>query len=69
MQTTATAAPEATDPDDVSVTVRAFINVDLPLELIELLEKIILEPSAFSKNRYLQNLPMLTPICQERQGR
>jgi clathrin heavy chain len=66
MQITSTAVPEATDPGDVSVTVRAFINADLPLKLIELLEKIILESSAFSKNRYLQNLLMLTAIRAER---
>jgi hypothetical protein len=66
MQITATAVPEATDPDDASVTVRAFIDADLPLELIELLEKIILEPSAFSKNCYLQNLLVLTAIRAEK---
>ena len=54
--------PECTDPDDVSVTVKAFISADLPIELIELLEKIILEPSPFSDNKNLQNLMMLTAI-------
>lgn len=34
----------------------------MPHELIELLEKIILEPSPFSDNRNLQNLLMLTSI-------
>jgi clathrin heavy chain len=58
----ATALPESTDPDDVSVTVKAFIAADLPMELIELLEKIIIEPSPFSDNRNLQNLMLLTAI-------
>lgn len=56
------AIPESTDPDDVSVTVQAFLNADLPTELIELLEKIILEPSPFSENQHLQNLLILTAI-------
>jgi hypothetical protein len=33
----------STDPDKVSVAVKAFITGDMPAELIELLEKIILE--------------------------
>lgn len=61
-QIVATALPESTDPDDVSITVKAFLTADLPLELIELLEKIIIEPSPFSDNRNLQNLLMLTAI-------
>ncbi|EJD07554.1 clathrin heavy chain [Fomitiporia mediterranea MF3/22] len=65
-QIIATALPECTDPDDVSVTVKAFISADLPIELIELLEKIILEPSPFSDNRNLQNLLMLTAIRADR---
>lgn len=58
----ATAVPESTDPEDVSVTVKAFLSADLPTELIELLEKIILEPSAFSDNSNLKKLLMLTAI-------
>ncbi|KAJ6625007.1 clathrin heavy chain 1 [Mycena sp. CBHHK59/15] len=61
-QIVATALPECTDPDDVSVTVKAFIQADLPIELIELLEKIIIEPSPFSDNRNLQNLLLLTAV-------
>ncbi|KAI0924037.1 hypothetical protein AcV5_009400 [Taiwanofungus camphoratus] len=61
-QVIATALPESTDPDDVSITVKAFLSADLPIELIELLEKLILEPSPFSDNRNLQNLLMLTAI-------
>ena len=60
----------------VSATVKAFISAlplkkgsptikkgaDLPTELIELLEKIVLHNSDFSKNRNLQNLLVLTAI-------
>jgi clathrin heavy chain len=46
----------------VSVTVKAFLQADLPIELIELLEKIIIEPSPFSDNKNLQNLLLLTAI-------
>lgn len=57
-----TALPETSDPEDVSVTVKAFMSADLPNELIELLEKIVLDNSAFSDNRNLQNLLILTAI-------
>ncbi|KAL9614787.1 MAG: hypothetical protein Q9167_000778 [Letrouitia subvulpina] len=59
-QVISTAVPESTEPDKISVAVKAFIDADLPAELIELLEKIILEPSPFSDNGNLQNLLMLT---------
>ncbi|KAL8655707.1 MAG: hypothetical protein Q9210_000729 [Variospora velana] len=59
-QVISTAVPESTEPEKVSVTVKAFLDADLPAELIELLEKIILEPSPFSDNGSLQNLLMLT---------
>lgn len=61
-QVIAAAVPESTDPDDVSLTVKAFLSADLPIELIELLEKIILQISPFSDNRNLQNLLLLTAI-------
>ncbi|GAA6060259.1 hypothetical protein JCM10212_003959, partial [Sporobolomyces blumeae] len=61
-QVVATAVPESTDPEDVSVTVKAFLSADLPSELIELLEKIVLEQSAFSDNANLKKLLMLTAI-------
>ncbi len=35
---------------------------DLPIELIELLEKLILENTAFNDNKTLQNLLILTAI-------
>ncbi|RUS26008.1 clathrin, heavy polypeptide, isoform CRA_b, partial [Jimgerdemannia flammicorona] len=61
-QIVAVALPESADPEDVSITVKAFMAADLPNELIELLEKIVLENSAFSDNRNLQNLLILTAI-------
>ncbi|KAI6784810.1 clathrin heavy chain-like protein [Emericellopsis cladophorae] len=59
-QVTVTAVPESTDPAKVSVAVSALLENDMPLELIELLEKIVLEPSPFSDNQNLQNLLMFT---------
>ncbi|KAL1921362.1 uncharacterized protein VTP21DRAFT_11078 [Calcarisporiella thermophila] len=61
-QVVGAALPETSDPEDVSLTVKAFMAADLPNELIELLEKIVLENSAFSDNRNLQNLLILTAI-------
>jgi clathrin heavy chain len=58
--------PESTDADDVSVTVKAFLTADLPIELIELLEKIILEPSPFRENKNLQNLLLLTAVRSDK---
>ncbi|KAK8050053.1 clathrin heavy chain [Apiospora phragmitis] len=59
-QVVATAVPECTDPAKVSEAVAAFLAADLPSELIELLEKIMLEPSPFNDNPSLQNLLILT---------
>ncbi len=66
LQLVATAIPECTDPDDVSMTVKAFLQADLPIELIELLEKIIIEPSPFSDNKNLQNLLLLTAVRSDK---
>jgi len=65
-QVVATAVPESTDPEDVSVVVKALMQADLAHELIELLEKIILEPSPFSDNANLQNLLILTAIKSDK---
>jgi clathrin heavy chain len=51
-QVVQTALSETQDPEDVSCTVKAFMTADLPNELIELLEKIVLENSVFSEHRY-----------------
>ncbi|KAI0013525.1 clathrin heavy chain [Xylariaceae sp. FL0662B] len=59
-QVVATAVPECTDPSKVSEAVASFLANDLPGELIELLEKIVLEPSPFNDNPSLQNLLILT---------
>ncbi|OCT45975.1 putative clathrin heavy chain [Cladophialophora carrionii] len=67
-QVIATAAPESTEPDKVAVAVKAFLDADLPGELIELLERLILEPTIFSDNASLQNLLLLT-ACKAHKGR
>merc|ERR1739846_183838 len=61
-QVVQTALAETQDPEDISVTVKAFMAADLPNELIELLEKIVLDNSVFSDHRNLQNLLILTAI-------
>ncbi|XP_031427032.1 clathrin heavy chain 1, partial [Clupea harengus] len=61
-QVVQTALPETQDPEEVSVSVKAFMTADLPNELIELLEKIVLDNSVFSEHRNLQNLLILTAI-------
>lgn len=61
-QVVSTALPESRNPEQVSVTVKAFMKHDLQAELIELLEKIVLNNSAFSSNANLQNLLILTAI-------
>ncbi|ORX62733.1 clathrin heavy chain [Hesseltinella vesiculosa] len=65
-QIVAAALPESTDPDDVSATVKAFMAANLPNELIELLEKIVLENSAFNDNKTLQNLLIFTAVKADR---
>ncbi|KAM5263324.1 clathrin heavy chain 2 [Ctenodactylus gundi] len=61
-QVVQTALSETQDPEEVSVTVKAFMTADLPNELIELLERIVLDNSVFSAHRNLQNLLILTAI-------
>ncbi|XP_078197650.1 clathrin heavy chain 2 isoform X18 [Callithrix jacchus] len=65
-QVVQTALSETRDPEEVSVTVKAFMTADLPHELIELLEKIVLDNSVFSEHRNLQNLLILTAIKADR---
>ena len=52
-QVVQTALAETQDPEDISVTVKAFMAADLPNELIELLEKIVIDNSVFSDHRYI----------------
>ena len=65
-QVVSTALPESHSPDEVSVTVKAFIAADLPTELIELLERLMLRggenASHFQDNKNLQNLLILTAV-------
>ncbi len=61
-QVVQTALVETQSPDEVASAVRAFIAAELPTELIELLEKIMLEETAFSSNKDLQNLLLITAI-------
>jgi clathrin heavy chain len=61
-QVISTALPATENPDDVSETVRAFMAADLPGQLIELLEKIVIQNSVFSEDPNLQNLLLLTAI-------
>jgi clathrin heavy chain len=64
-QVVATALPESRQPEEVSTTVKAFMAANLPNELIELLERIILHgppDGEFQTNRNLQNLLILTAI-------
>ncbi|EEA05514.1 clathrin heavy chain 1, putative [Cryptosporidium muris RN66] len=50
--------------EEVSCTIRAFINADIPTSLLELLEKIVLHinNAEFTQNKNLQNLLLLTAI-------
>lgn len=61
-QVVQTALPETKNADEVSTTVKAFMDADMPNELIELLERIVLHNSDFAKNKNLQNLLILTAI-------
>lgn len=65
-QVVQTALNETQDPEDISVTVKSFMTADLRNELIEVLEKIVLDNSVFSDHRNLQNLLILTAIKADR---
>ncbi|KAK9805974.1 hypothetical protein WJX73_010066 [Symbiochloris irregularis] len=61
-QVVSTALPESKNPEQVSVAVKSFMGAGLQSELIELLEKIVLQNSSFSNNHNLQNLLIITAI-------
>ena len=61
-QVASTVLPESKNPEQVSVTVKGFMTAELKIELIKLLEKIVLQNSAFSNNANLQNLLILTAM-------
>ncbi|CAF1570073.1 unnamed protein product, partial [Didymodactylos carnosus] len=52
--------------EQISITVKAFMTVDLPNNLIELLEKIVIDNSVFSEHRNLEALLILTAIKADR---
>lgn len=56
------ALPDCRDPDQIQEAVKAFMEADMPSELIELLEKIVLHKSDFCNNTGLQNLLIFTAI-------
>ncbi len=62
LQVVQTALSETQDPEDISVTVKAFMTADLPNELIELLEKIVLENSVFSDHRLVGSGKSKKPV-------
>jgi len=61
-QVVASALPDSRDSEEVSIAVKAFLKADLQKELIELLEKIVLHKSEFSKNKTLQNMLIVTAM-------
>ena len=61
-QVVQTALGEAQDPDEISVAVKSFMAADLPKELIELLEKIVIDGTMFSDHR-LKLLNIVTLSC------
>jgi len=61
-QVVQTALNETNNAEEVSVTVKAFMQADLRSELIEVLEKIVLDNLAFCENKNLQNLLIITAI-------
>ena len=65
-QVVSTALPESKNPEQVSCTVKAFMQAELQAELIELLEKIVLQNSSFSANPNLQNLLIITAIKSDK---
>lgn len=61
-QVVTAALPESKNVEEVSTTVQAFMQADLPNELIALLEKIVLHNSEFGQYKKLQNLLIITAI-------
>ncbi|KAG2216085.1 hypothetical protein INT45_000877 [Circinella minor] len=61
-QIVATVLPECTDPEDVSLTIKAFMAADLPNQLVEPLERIVSEQSTFNDNKALQNVLIFTVV-------
>lgn len=67
-ETVQTAIPECRDPEAVSSAVRAFMAANLPNELIQVLDRLVLQGTpgdGFSDNPNLQDLLMWTAIQTE----
>lgn len=60
-----TALPECTDPNKVSVTIKAFIKADIKGQLVTLLEKLVLENPKFNGNPSLQNLLIMSAADEQ----
>ena len=69
-QVVQTALPETQDSKEVYTTVKAFFDANMPQELIELLEKIVIgnKNKELSENGSLQNLLLITAIKVPKQG-
>jgi len=68
-QVIATALPESRLPEEVVCTVQAFMRANMPSELIELLDKIVLhspKERGFHNQKNLQNLLILTAIKSDK---
>ena len=61
-QVVSSALPESKQPEEVITAVQAFMEAELTVELMALLEKIVLHNSQFSKYKKLQNLLIITAI-------
>ena len=61
-QVVQTALPQTKNADEVSTTVKAFMDAYMPNELFVLLERILLHNTNFANNKNLQNLLILTAI-------
>lgn len=57
-----TALPESKDPEQVHVAVKSFMSACTQAELLELLEKIMLQKTKFVFNKNLQNLLIIAAI-------
>ncbi|GCA62156.1 clathrin, heavy chain [Kipferlia bialata] len=67
-QVIAVALPSSESSEQISATVKAFIDANIPDRLIELLEQIVLHPgSEFAANGSLQSLLIITVIKSDKE--
>ncbi|ELP92102.1 clathrin heavy chain, putative [Entamoeba invadens IP1] len=57
-----TALPDCKDPNEILKTVQAFLNNDLPNDLIDLLDKLVTQNPEYANNPTLQKLLIQTSI-------